>query len=47
VSLCVPKGEELLWKDYESKLRDQALITMESYMSQFPDVRVKTTACLT
>ncbi|XP_077074260.1 bridging integrator 2a [Siphateles boraxobius] len=35
----VVEGEELLWKDYESKLRDQALITMESYMSQFPDVR--------
>ncbi|ROL43168.1 Bridging integrator 2 [Anabarilius grahami] len=35
----VVEGEELLWKDYESKLRDQALLTMESYMSQFPDVR--------
>ncbi|CAM4677254.1 unnamed protein product [Leuciscus chuanchicus] len=35
----VVEGEELLWKDYESKLHDQALITMESYMSQFPDVR--------
>ncbi|XP_067301881.1 bridging integrator 2a isoform X2 [Pseudorasbora parva] len=38
-SLIWTNGEELLWKDYESKLRDQALITMESYMSQFPDVR--------
>lgn len=35
----VVEGEDLLWKDYESKLHDQALITMESYMSQFPDVR--------
>uniref|UniRef100_A0A8C1B4G6 Bridging integrator 2a n=1 Tax=Cyprinus carpio carpio TaxID=630221 RepID=A0A8C1B4G6_CYPCA len=38
---AVVEGEELLWKDYEDKLRDQALITMESYMSQFPDVREK------
>ncbi|XP_058619819.1 bridging integrator 2a [Onychostoma macrolepis] len=37
----VVEGEDLLWKDYEDKLRDQALITMESYMSQFPDVREK------
>ncbi|XP_043080966.1 bridging integrator 2a [Puntigrus tetrazona] len=38
---AVVEGEDLLWKDYEDKLRDQALITMESYMSQFPDVREK------
>ncbi|XP_059397413.1 bridging integrator 2-like [Carassius carassius] len=38
---AVVEGEELLWKDYEDKLRDQALIMMESYMSQFPDVREK------
>ncbi|XP_016428893.1 bridging integrator 2-like [Sinocyclocheilus rhinocerous] len=37
----VVEGEELLWKDYEDKMHDQALITMESYMSQFPDVREK------
>ncbi|XP_073679010.1 bridging integrator 2a isoform X1 [Garra rufa] len=41
---AVVEGEDLLWKDYEDKLRDQALITMESYMSQFPDVRVTTAA---
>ncbi|KAI4898675.1 hypothetical protein NFI96_018007 [Prochilodus magdalenae] len=35
---CV-EGEDLLWNDYETKLRDQALITMESYMNQFPDMR--------
>ncbi|KTG42339.1 hypothetical protein cypCar_00004278 [Cyprinus carpio] len=33
--------EEHQWNNYEDKLRDQALITMESYMSQFPDVREK------
>ncbi|KAI2649581.1 Bridging integrator 2 [Labeo rohita] len=38
---AVVEGEDLLWKDYEDKLCDQALITMESYMSQFPDVREK------
>uniref|UniRef100_A0A671RYI2 Bridging integrator 2-like n=1 Tax=Sinocyclocheilus anshuiensis TaxID=1608454 RepID=A0A671RYI2_9TELE len=41
---AVVEGEELLWKDYEDKMHDQALITMESYMSQFPDVRVKMAA---
>ncbi|XP_051947612.1 bridging integrator 2-like [Xyrauchen texanus] len=35
------EGEESLWDDYESKLRDQSLLTMNSYMSQFPDVREK------
>ncbi|XP_073731562.1 bridging integrator 2a isoform X1 [Misgurnus anguillicaudatus] len=35
----VVEGEDLLWNDYEDKLRDQALLTMDSYMSQFPDVR--------
>ncbi|XP_016376560.1 bridging integrator 2-like [Sinocyclocheilus rhinocerous] len=38
---AVVEGEDLLWKDYEDNLRDQALITTESYMSQFPDVREK------
>ncbi|XP_066529307.1 bridging integrator 2a [Hoplias malabaricus] len=36
---AVVEGEDLLWNDYETKLRDQALLTMESYMSQFPDIR--------
>ncbi|XP_027000634.1 bridging integrator 2a isoform X3 [Tachysurus fulvidraco] len=37
---AVVEGEDLLWNDYEAKLRDQALLTIESYMSQFPDMRV-------
>ncbi|XP_053499520.1 bridging integrator 2a [Ictalurus furcatus] len=36
---AVVEGEDLLWNDYEAKLRDQALLTIESYMSQFPDIR--------
>ncbi|XP_036447165.1 bridging integrator 2a isoform X2 [Colossoma macropomum] len=36
---AVVEGEDLLWNDCETKLRDQALLTMESYMSQFPDIR--------
>ncbi|KAM9446018.1 bridging integrator 2a [Clarias gariepinus] len=36
---AVVEGEDLLWNDYEAKLRDQALLTIESYMSQFPDMR--------
>lgn len=35
------KGEDLLWNDYEVKLLDQAVRAMESYVSQFPDVRVR------
>lgn len=44
-SVCIvctfDKGEDLLWNDYEVKLLDQAVRTMESYVSQFPDVRVR------
>ncbi|KAM9430012.1 bridging integrator 2-like isoform 2-T2 [Salvelinus alpinus] len=35
----IVEGEDLLWNDYEAKLIDKALCTMESYISQFPDVR--------
>ncbi|CAK6963765.1 bridging integrator 2a [Scomber scombrus] len=37
----IVEGEDLLWNDYEVKLLDQAVRTMESYVSQFPDVREK------
>lgn len=40
-ALPVHQGEDLLWADYELKLVDQAVRTMESYVSQFPDVRVR------
>ncbi|MCJ8741822.1 hypothetical protein PDJAM_G00075170 [Pangasius djambal] len=36
---AVVEGEDLLWNDYEAKLRDQALLAIESYMSQFADMR--------
>ncbi|XP_028849378.1 bridging integrator 2a isoform X2 [Denticeps clupeoides] len=36
---AVVEGENLLWNDYEVKTLDQAVRTMESYMSQFPDVK--------
>ncbi|XP_035377451.1 bridging integrator 2a isoform X2 [Electrophorus electricus] len=35
---AVVEGEDLLWNDYETKLRDQ-LFTMQSYMGQFPDIK--------
>ncbi|XP_035513069.1 bridging integrator 2a [Morone saxatilis] len=38
---AIVEGEDLLWNDYEVKLSDQAICTMESYVSQFPDVREK------
>uniref|UniRef100_A0A3B4BKK2 BAR domain-containing protein n=1 Tax=Periophthalmus magnuspinnatus TaxID=409849 RepID=A0A3B4BKK2_9GOBI len=33
-------GEDLLWNDFEVKLLDQAIRTMESYVSQFPDEKI-------
>ncbi|KAM6928765.1 bridging integrator 2a [Lycodopsis pacificus] len=38
---AIVEGEDLLWNDLEVKLVDQAVCTMESYVSQFPDVREK------
>ncbi|KAM8864505.1 bridging integrator 2a isoform 1-T2 [Spinachia spinachia] len=38
---AIVEGEDLLWNDLEVKLLDQAVRTMESYVSQFPDVREK------
>lgn len=38
---AIVEGEDLLWNDFEVKLLDQAIRTMESYVSQFPDVREK------
>ncbi|XP_076598144.1 bridging integrator 2a [Chaetodon auriga] len=38
---AIVEGEDLLWNDYEVKLLDQAIHTMESYVSQFPDAREK------
>ncbi|XP_022619110.1 bridging integrator 2-like isoform X1 [Seriola dumerili] len=38
---AIVEGEDLMWNDYEVKLLDQAVRTMESYVSQFPDVREK------
>ncbi|KAI3357728.1 hypothetical protein L3Q82_016130 [Scortum barcoo] len=38
---AIVEGEDLLWNDYEVKLLDQAIRTMETYVSQFPDVREK------
>ncbi|XP_062248474.1 bridging integrator 2a [Platichthys flesus] len=37
----IVEGEDLLWNDYEVKLLDQAVRTMESYSGQFPDVKEK------
>ncbi|KAM3617036.1 uncharacterized protein V6R79_001504 [Siganus canaliculatus] len=38
---AIVEGEDLLWNDFEVKLLDQAVRTMESYVSQFPDIREK------
>ncbi|KAJ8370077.1 hypothetical protein SKAU_G00101050 [Synaphobranchus kaupii] len=36
---AIVEGEDLLWSDYEEKLEDQIVRTMDTYMSQFPDVK--------
>ncbi|XP_058498587.1 bridging integrator 2a [Solea solea] len=38
---AIVEGEDLLWNDYEVKILDQAIRTMESYVCQFPDVKEK------
>ncbi|KAM9786322.1 bridging integrator 2a [Neosynchiropus ocellatus] len=38
---AIVEGEDLLWNDYEVKMVDQVIRTMESYVSQFPDVKDK------
>ncbi|XP_007249179.2 bridging integrator 2b isoform X1 [Astyanax mexicanus] len=35
----IMESEDLLWNDYEEKLSDQIIRTMENYTSQFPDVK--------
>lgn len=44
VCVCFASGsqsEDLLWNDYEEKLSDQVVRTMENYTSQFPEVKVR------
>ncbi|XP_010772813.1 bridging integrator 2-like, partial [Notothenia coriiceps] len=36
----ITESEDLLWNDYEEKLSDQIVRTMENYTSQFPEVKV-------
>ncbi|CAK6958759.1 bridging integrator 2b isoform X1 [Scomber scombrus] len=35
----ITESEDLLWNDYEEKLNDQIVRTMENYTSQFPEVK--------
>lgn len=35
----ITESEDLLWNDYEEKLSDQVVRTMENYTSQFPEVK--------
>lgn len=38
--LCF-QNNDLLWMDYHQKLVDQALLTMDTYLGQFPDIKVR------
>lgn len=31
---------DVLWTDYHQKLVDHALISMDTYLGQFPDIKV-------
>lgn len=33
-------NNDLLWEDYEEKLADQAVRTMENYVAQFSEIKV-------
>ncbi|XP_076028111.1 bridging integrator 2b isoform X2 [Genypterus blacodes] len=35
----ITESEDLLWNDYEEKMNDQIVRTMENYTSQFPEVK--------
>ncbi|XP_068123475.1 bridging integrator 2 [Hyperolius riggenbachi] len=35
----IVENNDLLWNDYEEKLSDQAVHTMENYLSQFPEMK--------
>ena len=34
---------DVLWTDYHQKLVDHALISMDTYLGQFPDIKVQCT----
>lgn len=38
---CLSQNNDLLWMDYHQKLVDQALLTMDTYLGQFPDIKVR------
>ncbi|XP_045058982.1 myc box-dependent-interacting protein 1 isoform X14 [Desmodus rotundus] len=35
----ITENNDLLWMDYHQKLVDQALLTMDTYLGQFPDIK--------
>ncbi|XP_066881923.1 myc box-dependent-interacting protein 1 isoform X13 [Kogia breviceps] len=35
----IAENNDLLWLDYHQKLVDQALLTMDTYLGQFPDIK--------
>ncbi|KAJ6665593.1 hypothetical protein lerEdw1_003436 [Lerista edwardsae] len=37
----IAENNDLLWTDFHQKLVDQALLTMDTYLGQFPDIKPK------
>ncbi|XP_048455215.1 myc box-dependent-interacting protein 1-like [Rhincodon typus] len=38
---AISENGDLLWTDYHQKLVDQALLTLDTYLGQFPDIKVR------
>ncbi|XP_072436006.1 myc box-dependent-interacting protein 1 isoform X3 [Chiloscyllium punctatum] len=37
----ISENSDLLWTDYHQKLVDQALLTLDTYLGQFPDIKTR------
>lgn len=37
----ISESADLLWTDYHQKLVDQALLTLDTYLGQFPDIKTR------
>lgn len=42
VCVCVFQDTDTLWLDYHQNIADKSLSSMDTYLSQFPDIKVCT-----
>lgn len=38
--MCVFQDTDTLWLDYHQNITDKSLIAMDTYLAQFPDIKV-------